>query len=172
MTSLLKSLNEMAVGHGKVYAKMQGKLQKLDVVASIDAIRDFFENNKTPRRDALVKKLEKLGYESGKEWLGNESFFQHVGVSKDDFMAVAKEVNETLYDVLKFGEKHVGKTQITEKNGCPTKSKKMKSEDEEEKKDENLGDEELLPKKLAKELKKASKKDDSEKKFKKEYPGK
>ncbi|MEM4258060.1 MAG: hypothetical protein QXL17_02770 [Candidatus Thermoplasmatota archaeon] len=127
---LIKLLNEMAVGHGKVYTKVQNKLKKLGIDASIDAIRDFFERKDTPRCKVLVQKFEKLGYDKDKEWLGNESFFEEIGISKDDYMAVAKETNELAYEALKFGETFSADKTITEKNGCPTKMKKKEENEE------------------------------------------
>ncbi len=98
MKKLLRELNEIADGPGKVYAKVQGKLRKLGVEASIDAIRDFFSKDQTPRCKKLIKEMERLSYDPSKGWIGNEGFFKELGISREEFMDVAKALGEMVYE--------------------------------------------------------------------------
>lgn len=116
MKAFLREIHELTDGHGKVFQKVHSKLKDLGVEASVPAIRDFFSKEETPRRKHLVKEFVKLGYDPELGWVGNESFFKELGVSKEDFMGVAKALGEMVYE-----------PEITEAEKCPGK----KEEDEE-----------------------------------------
>lgn len=160
----------------KILAKMQDKLAKRDVVASIDALRDFLEDNETPRVKRLIPKLVKLGYDVGEGLDGNVNFFKDLGLSR----AAVEKVNideteeketmvrcpvcKTMVDKEDLDD-HVDEHEMKR----PVKKMKKMEEGKKEDKEENLGDEGLLPKKVGKEIKKKHQEDKSDKKFKKEY---
>lgn len=78
----------------KTLAKMQDKLAKRDVDASIDAIRDFMDDANTPRAKRLISQLKKLGYDTEEGLDGNEGFFKDLGVARPAREKVELDENE------------------------------------------------------------------------------